>query len=617
MKKHNISFTWMLIAFFSVCIISRVKANDWRWNNSTDNNYNNGTNWSGQTPANSPPGNAAVYFGINSYGAANNNTAYITNNAQSGSLTIGYNGYGNTLTISNGALLNGNGGELRVGADNSANSNSLFITGAGTVVSNYNVFYNGTGDSVSNTVVISAGATFTNTGGFNTGWRGTNNYTRIDNATLKIGGELRVGDQVGFNNTLVITNGSLVVVAGNIYSGVAANANGNNLIIAGGSIMTNFGSASLSYDGNSNITTVSDSGTFWRMANGDNRIGDISGGKNGKLIISNGATVSAGGIYYLGVSGTNNQVLVTGNGSLFTNSGEISVNYGGTGNKLTVDNGARVKTGLLTLNTAGDVELNGGSLEANSLTLNKNMTVGDGTQKARLQVNTGLGGAFSGGGKANISSNAILAIGAAQSVTLANLVANNITTNVGSGFGGTGTLTGDFTYANGSTVAPGNSPGTFTQVGTVTFGTAGNYDWEINSFGGTAGTDPGWDLFNITGTLDITATSGNKFNINLLSLTTNNIGGVVYDFNSMTSYSNMIASATSITGFSADKFNINTAGFSNSYLGSWTVGVQGNALYLYYIAIPEPSTYALLAFGAIWAVIIARRRSRKPARTSV
>ncbi|MDX2227127.1 MAG: PEP-CTERM sorting domain-containing protein, partial [Verrucomicrobiae bacterium] len=143
-------------------------------------------------------------------------------------------------------------------------------------------------------------------------------------------------------------------------------------------------------------------------------------------------------------------------------------------------------------------------------------------------------------------------------------------------------------------------------------GGGGNYLWEINNFTGTMGADPGWDLINVTGNLDITATSGSPFNINLTTLTLANAAGLAVNWDGSINQSWTILSAGSITGFMADKFNLNAAGFQNPYSGTFGITQSGNNLVLTYTAaIPEPSTYALMALGGAMAAFVLRRRQNR------
>jgi len=127
------------------------------------------------------------------------------------------------------------------------------------------------------------------------------------------------------------------------------------------------------------------------------------------------------------------------------------------------------------------------------------------------------------------------------------------------------------------------------------------------------GVDPGWDWINITNQLNITATSGGKFNILITSLALSNAAGPVHDFNAASNYSWVIASAGGgVTGFDSSAFNLNASGFQNPFNGSFGVSLSGNDLMLNYTAVPEPSSL-LLAAAAAGGLAWRRRRRRAPA----
>jgi hypothetical protein len=187
---------------------------------------------------------------------------------------------------------------------------------------------------------------------------------------------------------------------------------------------------------------------------------------------------------------------------------------------------------------------------------------------------------------------------------------------------GAGTITAsNTTIASGGTLSPGNSPGTITVDGNMTWLGGGNYNWQIHNATGLVGT--GWDFLSVTGALDLSAlTSGSKFNINLWSLSavSPDTNGAAINFdNTLDGQSwDILGAAGGITGFDAADFNIRTnstngtGGFANS-LGGGFFGIeqQGNVISLTY-TVPEPSTYALLALsGAALAAHIVRRRNRK------
>ena len=187
---------------------------------------------------------------------------------------------------------------------------------------------------------------------------------------------------------------------------------------------------------------------------------------------------------------------------------------------------------------------------------------------------------------------------------------------------GAGTVIGDLAFANGSTVRPGNSPGTLTVTGTVTWNAGGNYDWQVFDATGTAGGTTGWDLLTVGGALDLTnLSSSNRFNINLWSLSgiSPDSNGLALNFDPNASGSwTILSAAAGISGFSSDLFQINvdpfngTGGFANSLSPGWGFSMQqdGNNLNLVY-SVPEPSTYAMALAGiACGGYSMWRRRKR-------
>lgn len=176
---------------------------------------------------------------------------------------------------------------------------------------------------------------------------------------------------------------------------------------------------------------------------------------------------------------------------------------------------------------------------------------------------------------------------------------------------GSGSVLGDLVIAAGSTLSPGDTPGTISNTGNVTYAGGGTYQWEVNNATGTAGTDPGWSIQVISGTLDITATSGSPFIINVTSLSGDS-AGVSANFNPADNYVWTIATAGGgINGFAADAFSVNTAAFANTFDGSFAVSVSGNSLNLTYTAaaIPEPAAGSSMAFLGVMAIgLLVRRR---------
>ncbi|MGA0111749.1 MAG: S8 family serine peptidase [Chthoniobacterales bacterium] len=208
-------------------------------------------------------------------------------------------------------------------------------------------------------------------------------------------------------------------------------------------------------------------------------------------------------------------------------------------------------------------------------------------------------------------------------------IASSAQTSVESG----GTLSGSGTVGNtiilaGGTGSPGNSPGTMTVDGNLTWNGGGNYNWQIHDALGTAGNPLGWDLYDVTGSLDLTAlTLGSQFNINLWSLSgiSPDASGNALNFNPGQSYTWVIvATDLGVVGFNADHFNINvvstngTDGFANALLGGlFGLQVTGNNLELTFTSstpVPEPGTWA--AAGLLAAALVLRRR-RKSSKKAV
>lgn len=161
----------------------------------------------------------------------------------------------------------------------------------------------------------------------------------------------------------------------------------------------------------------------------------------------------------------------------------------------------------------------------------------------------------------------------------------------------TGSLTGPGSVAGtltvNGTISPGASPGT-QNTGAEIWNGGGSYVWEINDVDAAVGADPGWDLISITGGLTINATSGDKFNIKITSLTLANAAGGVHDFADANDYVwTILTTSGGISGFDPAAFNLDVSGFSNP-LGSGSFLLQtangGNDLVLRFVHLPVIAT---------------------------
>jgi len=192
-------------------------------------------------------------------------------------------------------------------------------------------------------------------------------------------------------------------------------------------------------------------------------------------------------------------------------------------------------------------------------------------------------------------------------------LASGSTTVVGSGglLGGSGTV-GALNLQRGATLTPGNSPGLLTASSAV-WGAGATYEWQLGSLTGTAGTH--WDLFRVTGTLDMSGLSVNdKFNLSLVSNGSFDLSsGYEWTFVQAATFTGLsnLALGTDITNL----FQITTQGMD---VGTDPANVKvlvgstaGNGLTnLNVWAVPEPSSQSLLAFGMV-ALVAVRSMRRK------
>jgi autotransporter-associated beta strand protein len=162
----------------------------------------------------------------------------------------------------------------------------------------------------------------------------------------------------------------------------------------------------------------------------------------------------------------------------------------------------------------------------------------------------------------------------------------------GQSLAGAGLVSGTVTMSSGATLSPGSNLGTLTVGGGLTFNGGGNYNWQIVSGSGSAGSS--WDLASVGGALTIASTTASPFKINLWSLsgTSPDVNGNAANFDSTQNYTWTIVTATGgISGFAADKFRVNTSGtngttgFSNSFgAGTFSLAQSGNNLNLVFTA---------------------------------
>jgi autotransporter family porin len=305
--------------------------------------------------------------------SSSNNSVLVTDNgsvwSNSGTLCFGRSGAGNSLVISNaGQVINTTG---IMGYNSSSSNNTGLVSDAGSVWSNANLYvgYSGFGNSL----VISNGGWV-----FGDGYLGGTSSSR-SNSVLVIGtgtvwrGSVTVGNNSS-SNILVIRNGGCVLGRGQGAIGGAFSSSNNTVLVTdSGSIWSNsyltvggegWGSrlvvsngaqvlnAGLGYVGasdfprlGSNTVLVTGSGSVWSNGS-DWQVGGYMWGNS--VVVNNGGLLINNYNGYVGAypeSSSNNSLLVSDVGSVWTNLGDLYVGDGGSRNSMTVSNGAKVFSG--------------------------------------------------------------------------------------------------------------------------------------------------------------------------------------------------------------------------------------------------------------------------------
>jgi len=286
--------------------------------------------------------------------------------------------------------------------------------------------------------------------------------------------------------------------------------------------------------------------------------------------------------------------------------------------------GTAASSGLLNLGAGGSVRATGTTQSVGATVVSTSTGSGAVGLLAMANQELNLSGGLSGSGEFNKTGTGTVKVGDSAGFTgtlnvnggrlvVDGALASSSRTVVGSGglLGGSGTV-GVLTLQRGATLTPGNSPGLLTAASAV-WGAGATYEWQLGSLTGTAGTH--WDLFRVTGTLDMSGLSVNdKFNLNLVSISNGPLdlsAGYEWTFvqaKNFTGLSNL-ALGTDITNL----FNIATQGMdvgTDPANVKVLVGGQSNGLTSLNVwAVPEPSSQSLLAFGM--AALVAVRSMRR------
>lgn len=285
----------------------------------------------------------------------------------SGGITIGTNGSFTLLVLTNGAKVTNTSGSTIIGNNALAKTNSVVVTGSGSLWQTASGFYVGNGGPASELDILNGGTVFDTVGYLGQLTSSSNNLVVISGSGSvwsNSSGVLMGNSSPG--NKVIVTNGGQVFSgsSGVIISQSSTAAVSNSIIITGpGSTWTNTGSLDLGYrtqSGNqilinngghfinsgsplgigintvSNSITVADSGS---LLQGQSLYFGYSCTAN-QCVVSNGATLAFTSLNTSTVLGTYSIFTVTGAGSMWTNAADLK--FGDISNSLYITAGGSV-----------------------------------------------------------------------------------------------------------------------------------------------------------------------------------------------------------------------------------------------------------------------------------
>ena len=457
-----------------------------------------------------------------------------------------------TDTTLNNVTIRGNALQAATVASNVFTPTTKQIYANGDVV-NFTGGFTGVTGSTNYYVVNSTGTTFqvsaTQGGSALTGIGGSGNVTDIGGA----------GNANAYPGLIV---GGNTTVTGNLVIGYAPGATNQATLRVGGDNATGYSTST---------GPTAHSGTGLLIVTGDLTTQKVGATSVNVSIQSNGAVKVGGNVSIAGV-GTN-VAYVT--------------------NDITGMNGVGI-------NTASNFTLNGNKGTGTPQTVNIVPTVGN------FHVGDGSAGTLTGtAAQAQLAANLtatgsqVDVNGAASALNLGGQTLTVGTLVVGGKLSGNGTVTGNVTIISGGTLSPGNSAGLQVVSGALTL--SGNVVMEI---AGTArGVVGGYDAVNV-GTSQL-LTYGGTLTLSMTGVVANG----PYNLFSFTSGSK--------TGdFSSLAFSgYYSSGTWSRNVDLWTSSLTQGQIFTFnqatgdlIAAVPEPATWALLAFGLTTVIVLRRRR---------
>ncbi|MEI8292833.1 MAG: autotransporter-associated beta strand repeat-containing protein [bacterium] len=547
----------------------------------------------------------ALFFGTNTSGLASGTitvsgtvgAGYITVGSQSGALNL----TGGSLSFNgtNSGITNNSANMLTIDSSidfgSLAGSNTRVLAGGtGGITLNGFISANGSGPRANTSGNITINNSILNLG------------IQINSGTVSVGGpgllwaDISSSDVKGQGGTLNLSGRDLsaLSISGGIT--ITDNAAGNGtstLTLTGSSSSQNGTTTGIIADGASRKVAIVYNGTGASLtlsANNTYSGSTKSAAATRTIILSNNQSIQ------------NSAIDTSGNGTFTLGSGITTPTIGGLiGNKTlsTVFSGNATTFGQmtsLTLNTVSGSNYTYSSNITNTtagLSLTKNGTgtqvlSGVNTYTGNTTINSGTLTLGAGGSIAN-STNIVVRNGATFNVaSVAGYTVGSTQTLLGSG-----TVTGNVTVNGGLQV--GSTPGVLTFGNSLTLGSSGNVTLQVN------GTSRGvnYDGISITNGL----TYGGTLNIAIGSQFLSS--DQTFSLFSLGSQSGDLAAVNLSGAYGSGSFVLsnNLWSYTDSNSNQWTFDkASGN---LAFFAVPEPSTWVLVALGFIFLLWGARRKS--------
>jgi hypothetical protein len=151
--------------------------------------------------------------------------------------------------------------------------------------------------------------------------------------------------------------------------------------------------------------------------------------------------------------------------------------------------------------------------------------------------------------------------------------------------------------------------GTLSVTGDVVFADGGGYIWSLQ--------DPtfsdGYGLVAISGMLNLSSLSPGGFTLFLQSFNADGFDGYANLTWGATYNFTILTAAGGITGFNSNQFLFDAWDFQGGEISpsEFSLSVSGNNLVLNFVAVPEPSTWALLLTGSAGLGLAAWRRRKR------